>query len=218
MCDCVNIGYYDIIYILAPGSYGKIFDNERGIISVMAMDRKAENTVHGGPSHLQLVYYGNDTLKKVAEEVTDIDGALVELIESMYGIMYRAGGIGLAAPQVDISRRVIILDLQEKKGPSFPLINPVIREFSDEVEPYEEGCLSIPGIMRDVTRPVEVLVSGVDIEGNEIEFEAGGLLARVLQHEIDHINGMLFIDRIEDFQRRELRPELKKIRKLNREP
>jgi peptide deformylase len=182
------------------------------------MERKRDNTVREDPRDIHLVYYGNETLKAVAREVTNIDGAVVELIDSMYRIMYRAAGIGLAAPQVEVSERVIVIDIQEKNGPSFPLINPVVKEFSDATEPYEEGCLSVPRIMRDVIRPVEILVQGYDIDGNEVEFEAGGLLARVLQHEIDHLDGILFIDRLEDHVRRELRPELKKIRKLNKEP
>ncbi|MBN1531055.1 MAG: peptide deformylase [Spirochaetes bacterium] len=182
------------------------------------MEQKGRNTIQEETGNIRLVYYGNETLKRVAREITAIDDALVELVDSMYRIMYRSGGIGLAAPQVDISKRVIVIDIQGKKGPSFPLINPVILESSEATEPYEEGCLSVPGIMRDVIRPVEILAKGVDMDGNEVEFEAGGLLARVLQHEIDHLNGVLFIDRLEDHVRKELRPELKKIRKLNREP
>ncbi len=164
----------------------------------------------------QLVYYGNETLKQVAEEVQNIDGELVELIDNMYNVMYRERGIGLAAPQVDVPRRLLILDIEEYEGPSMTVINPVIREFSDETEPYEEGCLSIPGIAKDVIRPTEILIAGLDRDGNEFEMEATGLLARVLQHEVDHLNGILFIDRLEDFERKELLPDLKKIKKMNR--
>ena len=163
-----------------------------------------------------LVFYGHEALKKIADEISDIDGEVVKLIESMYNVMYGASGIGLAAPQVNVSKRVIVVDIGEKNGPPLMLINPVIKEVSDSQEPYEEGCLSIPGIMKEIIRPTVILVSGYDIEGNEIEIEAGGLLARVTPHEIDHLNGILFIDRLEDYQKKELRPELKKIKKLNK--
>lgn len=164
-----------------------------------------------------LIFYGHDTLKKIAEEVTNIDGDLVRLIDSMFNVMYREKGVGLAAPQVDVSKRVIVIDPDERGGSGpMEMINPVIKEFSDREEPYQEGCLSVPGIMEDVVRPTGILISGKDRNGKDLEFEADGFLARVLQHEVDHLNGILFIDRIEDYVRKELRPELKKVKKLNK--
>lgn len=163
----------------------------------------------------ELIYYGHDTLKKVAQDITNIDDGVVQLIDAMYNVMYRARGIGLAAPQVDESKRIIVLDIEDREGIKLELINPVIKSFSDAKEPYEEGCLSVPGITMEIVRPVEILVSGLNRDGKEIELEAGGLLARVIQHEVDHLNGILFIDRLEDFVRSELRPELKQIKKLN---
>jgi peptide deformylase len=163
-----------------------------------------------------LVYYGNETLKKVAEEVKNIDEDIINLIDSMFGVMYKAKGIGLAAPQVDVSKRIVVIDIKEFNGkPPLVLINPVIKESSNEIEPYEEGCLSIPGINADILRPSRVLTQAIDSSGKKIEIETGGLLARVLQHEIDHLNGIVFIDYLEEFIRRELRPELKKIKKMN---
>lgn len=163
-----------------------------------------------------IVYYGNETLKQVAEEVTNIDGKLIRLIESMYKIMYKNRGIGLAAPQVDIGKRLIIVDTQDEGGHSITLINPVIKERSEETEPYEEGCLSVPGIAADIIRPSQILVSGISPDGDEIEFETDGLFARVLQHEIDHLEGRLFIDHLEPYERNELRSQLKKIKKMNK--
>jgi peptide deformylase len=163
-----------------------------------------------------LVYYGNETLKKVSEEVKNIDDELLDLIDSMFEIMYKAKGIGLAAPQVDVSKKVVVIDIKEFNGkPPLVLINPVINESSDETEPYNEGCLSVPGINEDIIRPSKVLVKAIDVSGKKIEIETGGLLARVMQHEIDHTNGIVFIDHLEEFIRRELRPELKKIKKMN---
>jgi len=165
---------------------------------------------------IELVFYGNETLKQVADEVTGIDGKLIKFIDKMYKIMYKSRGIGLAAPQVDVAKRLIIFDIEDSGGPSMTLINPEIHERSDDTEPYEEGCLSVPGISMDIIRPSEVFVTGLDTEGKKVEIEADGLLARVLQHEIDHLNGKLFIDHLESFERNELRSQLKKIKKLNK--
>ncbi len=164
----------------------------------------------------KLVYYGNETLKQIAEEVTGIDGKLIKLIDSMYKVMYKNRGIGLAAPQVEVSKRLIILDIEDSGGPAMTLINPVIKDFSDRTESYEEGCLSVPAIAADIVRPSEIFVTGLNADGDEVEIEADGLLARVLQHEIDHLNGKLFIDYLEPYERNELRSQLKKIRKLNK--
>ena len=168
---------------------------------------------------IDLIYYGHETLKKVAEEVSNIDGELIDFIDSMFNVMYRSRGIGLAAPQVDKSRRVVTLDIDDdKKNIVMEMINPVIREFSKKEEPYEEGCLSVPRIMGEVVRPAEISVTYLDRDGKKIDLEAKGLLARVIQHEVDHLNGILFVDHLEDYTRNELRPELKKIKKLNRRP
>ncbi len=163
-----------------------------------------------------LQYYGAQVLHQKAAKVTQIDDSVLELIDAMYNIMYKAKGIGLAAPQVGASKRIIVIDTSDYEGgQALTLINPVITEFSKNVEPYEEGCLSVPGINRDVIRPVEIVIAGVDTDGKPVEIEASGLNARVLQHEYDHLDGILFVDRLEDYVRNELRPDLKKIKKLN---
>jgi len=164
----------------------------------------------------QLVYYGSDVLRKVADEVTEIDQGVADLVENMFHVMKRERGIGLAAPQVGISQRIIAVNLEVYKGPALSLINPEIIGDSGDETVYEEGCLSVPGIMRDVVRPGEISVKGLTLEGKEVQIDAEGLLARVLQHEIDHINGILFIDHLEDYVRKELTQELKKIKKLNK--
>ncbi len=164
----------------------------------------------------KLVYYGNKTLHSIAQKVTNIDQDVIDLIESMYNIMYRSNGVGLAAPQVEQPRRLIILDIEHYKGPSLALINPEVTASSDEKENYEEGCLSLPGITTDIMRPKEVTVKGVTPEGKEVTIDADGLLARVLQHEIDHLDGKVIVDYLEDHARKELNPELKNIKKMNR--
>ena len=171
----------------------------------------------------ELVFYGHETLKKVAKEVKDIDDELIRLMDTMFNVMYKEKGVGLAAPQVDESTRIIVMDVADdnnnkKKSRVLELINPVIDAFSDEVGPYDEGCLSVPGISREIIRPTGIQVKGTTRDGKEVSLELGGMLARVTQHEVDHLNGILFIDRLEDYVRNELRPELKKIKKLNKRP
>ncbi|HOD16982.1 MAG TPA: peptide deformylase [Spirochaetota bacterium] len=168
----------------------------------------------------ELVYYGHDTLKKVAEDVKEIDDELLRLIDTMFNVMYREKGVGLAAPQIDESRRLIVIDVadEKKKSQVLELINPVITASSDEVGPYEEGCLSVPGISEEIIRPTGIQVRGITRDGKEVSLEMGGMLARVTQHEVDHLNGILFVDRLEDYVRNELRPELKRIKKLNKRP
>ena len=163
-----------------------------------------------------LVYYGNPTLASVAEKVEKIDDNIISVIGEMYDIMYSEKGVGLAAPQINLGKRIIVIDTGENRNNKIALINPEIKKFSDTVEPYEEGCLSLPKLWRDVIRPTEVSVKGVTPKGDEIELDASGFFARVLQHEIDHLNGILFIDRIEKYLKDEIRTELKKIRKLNK--
>ena len=163
-----------------------------------------------------LVYFGNETLAKAAEDVQTIDGRIIDLINSMYEVMRKHNGIGLAAPQVGENHRIIVVDTREKDGSPFALINPVIQEKSEQLCDYEEGCLSLPNIAAAISRPEEIVVTGISPEGKEVRIEAKDLLARVLQHEIDHLDGKLFIDHLEQWQRDELRFQLKKIKKLNK--
>lgn len=163
-----------------------------------------------------LVYYGNKTLSSVAERVENIDDSIISLTRNMCDVLMKVGGLGLAAPQIDEGKRIIVAAPDDEKGAKIILINPEIIEFSDSVEELEEGCLSVPDIFTEVIRSTEILVKGVTPQGKEIEFEASGLTARIFQHEIDHLDGILFIDRIEKYIREEFRSELKKIKKLSR--
>lgn len=163
-----------------------------------------------------LVYFGSDILRGSAEEVENIDDDVLSLIDSMFKIMYKNNGVGLAAPQINIPARIIVIDTQEKKSSPVAVINPVIKEASDELCGFEEGCLSVPGIRADITRPAKVLVTGISPDGKEFQAEAEGLLARVFQHETDHLDGKLFIDYLEPYEKNELRHILKKIKKMNK--
>ena len=138
-------------------------------------------------------------LRKVASEIVDIDEKLVKLSDDMLTTMYAEPGIGLAAPQIGVQRRMFVYDVGE--GPQ-TIINPVINE-SDGEWAYMEGCLSVPDLSFEIVRPKQVLVSGRDLDGNEVSVEADELLARLIQHELDHLNGVLLIDHLEDDERKQ---------------
>ena len=142
-------------------------------------------------------------LRLVSEPVKKIDRDIRQLVDDMFETMYEAPGIGLAAIQVGVPRRVITMDLSKKEGPQEPrvFINPDLLWASDETATYEEGCLSIPEYYEEVTRPAQVRVAYLDLEGKEQVLEANDLLATCLQHEIDHLNGVLFIDHISKLKR-----------------
>jgi peptide deformylase len=142
-------------------------------------------------------------LRLVSEPVKAVDRAVKALVDDMFETMYEAPGIGLAAIQVGVPRRIVTMDLAKKEGPPEPLvfINPELLWRSDEMATYEEGCLSIPEFYEEVTRPAEVRVKYLDRDGKPQEIAATGLLATCLQHEIDHLNGVLFIDHISKLKR-----------------
>ncbi len=144
--------------------------------------------------------FGDPVLKTQAAEITDIDGKLVRLVDEMFTTMYETeSGIGLAAPQIGVQKQIFVWDIDEAPR---VIINPVIAESSGEWV-YEEGCLSIPGLAVELVRPKQVLLEGVDLDGNRVQYEADELEARLFQHELDHLNGVLMFDRMEADQRRE---------------
>ncbi len=154
---------------------------------------------------LEIKKYPEKVLKQKASSVVDIDGALQRLIDDMLETMYAAPGIGLAAPQVGVSKSVIVIDVshreeEDEKTPLVVLINPVLKAAEGELE-SEEGCLSLPGYVTAVNRAERVLVHGLDREGRPVQIETEGLLCRALQHEIDHLNGTLLIDRVSSIKR-----------------
>ena len=168
---------------------------------------------------LQLRYYGDAVLRKRAEAVSEVTEAEQQLAEQMLETLYATGnGIGLAATQVGILKRLIIVDIGEDDDETYePLVlfNPELMGFDGEIV-VEEGCLSIPDVTAEVKRPEIIVVEGIDVQNEPMRIEADGLLARVLQHEIDHLNGVLFIDRISGLKRQLLKEELLKIQQAER--
>lgn len=163
---------------------------------------------------LEIVKYPDPILRQKANRIRDIDSEIRQFTDDMIETMYLDEGVGLAAPQVGISKQLVVMDVGQ--GP-MTLINPEIVRKEDESVSIEEGCLSIPGIRIDVSRSTHVVVRGIDDLGETVEIEADGLLARVLQHEIDHLNGILIIDHASSLQRTLLKSKLKKLENRDHE-
>lgn len=166
-----------------------------------------------------LIIYGDERLQQKSLYIEKVDDEILDLIEDMFETMYKANGVGLAAVQIGILKRLIVIsvpdfDNEEEEKPDFKLalINPEIIWYSEDKEILEEGCLSFPEIRDDVARYKNIKVKYVDTNGEEQILEANGYIAKVLQHEIDHTNGITFIDRLESYQKRRLKRELKELR------
>jgi peptide deformylase len=151
---------------------------------------------------------GDPVLTQRASEVDDIDGRVARLVDDMFTTMYDAPGLGLAAPQVGVQRRIFVFDDQE--GLSGVLINPEIRETEGEWE-HQEGCLSIPGLYFDIVRPKAILLVGHDLSGNEVQIEADEMVARIFQHELDHLDGVLMVERLDADQRKQAKKAVREL-------
>ena len=164
----------------------------------------------------EIVLMGDPVLRTPGEEVEVFDEELQDLVRDMFETMYHAEGVGLAAPQIGLSKRVLVVDLRKEEQPEarVALVNPRLVWSSSETEKEYEGCLSIPGLEELVERPSSVRIEGRDPKGNEVVVEADEYFARALQHEIDHLDGVLFLDRVSALKRRML---LKKWKKLQAE-
>ena len=161
---------------------------------------------------LNVLHFPDPRLRNKAKPVSSVDGSVKRLVDDLFETMYDAPGIGLAATQVDVAKRVVVIDVSEDKEQPLALINPEIIEH-DGTEVYEEGCLSVPGIYDKVSRAEKVKVRALNRDGDEFELEADGLLAICIQHEIDHLDGKLFVDYLSPLKRERIRKKLEKLRK-----
>jgi peptide deformylase len=161
-----------------------------------------------------IVKYGQAVLEKAAEPVTDFDGDLEKLVADMFETMYAAHGVGLAAPQIGISKRLCVIDVSsgENPGDRLVLANPAVVSMEGK-QTDEEGCLSLPSFRAPTSRPMRAAVRGLDLHGKEIALDGEGLLARAFCHEIDHLNGILFIQHLSMLKRDSIRRKVKKMDK-----
>lgn len=163
----------------------------------------------------EIVKYGNPILNQVAKEVDieEINDEFRVFLDDMVETMYATDGIGLAAPQIGISKKIFVCDNGE--GVVRKVINPIIKPITDETEEFEEGCLSVPGIFKKVIRPKKINIKYLNENGETVEEDADEFLAIVMQHENDHLNGILFVERISPMAKRMIAKKLKALKKLN---
>jgi peptide deformylase len=159
---------------------------------------------------LPILEFPDPRLRTVAKPVTVFDESLQTLVKDMTETMYAAEGIGLAASQVDVHKRVLVIDVSEEKDSPRTFINPTFEVIEQELQDYDEGCLSVPGFYETISRPRRVLIKAQDETGEAFELEADGILAICIQHEIDHLEGKLFVDYISKLKRDRIRGKLEK--------
>ena len=162
---------------------------------------------------LEILKFPDPKLRIVAKPVEQVDDTLQPLIDDMFETMYDANGIGLAATQVNVHQRVVVMDLSEGRDQPQVFINPEVTVLGDEMADYDEGCLSIPGFQETISRPTNISVKALDREGNAFEMQPDGLLAVCIQHELDHLNGKLFVDYLSALKRKRIKTKLEKQQK-----
>lgn len=161
-------------------------------------------------SKLKILEFPDPRLRTIAEPVAAVDDSIKQLVDDMFETMYDAPGIGLAATQINVHQRIVVIDLSEDQSEPLTLINPEYTVLDDTLEEMQEGCLSVPGFFDNINRPQRIQVTSLNREGEEQNFVAEGLLAVCIQHELDHLNGKLFVDYLSALKRSRIRGKLEK--------
>jgi peptide deformylase len=162
---------------------------------------------------LEILEFPDPRLRTLAKAVLTVDNSVRQLLDDMFETMYAAPGIGLAAPQINIHQRIVVIDVSEDKSQPLVFINPTITVLDNQLHEYDEGCLSVPGFYEMVVRPEHISVTALDRQGKSFTLQPTGLLAVCIQHELDHLNGKLFVDHISPLKRSRIRKKLEKKHK-----
>lgn len=165
------------------------------------------------PKLLPILHYPDPRLHTVAKPVTAFDQALAQLAADMAHTMYEAPGVGLAATQINVHQRLVVVDVTEDRSGLYALVNPEIVWASDDLKPWEEGCLSVPGVYEEVKRPDRIRVKALDLTGKPYTLEADGLLSVCIQHELDHLNGKVFVQYLSQLKQTRLKSKIVKAAK-----
>ncbi len=165
-------------------------------------------------ARLEILEFPDPRLRTIAKPVDVVDDALRALIDDMFETMYEAPGIGLAATQINVHKQLIVIDLSEDRSEPLVFINPKLEVLDNTLTEYDEGCLSVPGFYETVSRPNRVKINALDRNGEAFEIITDGLLATCIQHEMDHLNGKLFVDYLSTLKRQRIRSKLEKAHKL----
>ncbi|RDH46386.1 peptide deformylase [Zooshikella ganghwensis] len=167
---------------------------------------------------LNILEFPDSRLRTKAQPVEKVDDAIKQLAKDMLETMYAAPGIGLAATQVNVHKRVVVMDTSEEQNEPLVFINPDITPLTDEQGHLQEGCLSVPGFYEEVVRPTRVTVTALNVEGESFTLELEGLQAVCIQHEVDHLNGKLFVDYLSPLKRNRIKKKLEKAHRLQQNP
>jgi peptide deformylase len=165
---------------------------------------------------LPILEFPDPRLRTIAKPVTRFDDSVRQLVKDMFETMYDAPGIGLAATQINVHKRIVVIDVSEEKNQPQVFINPEIEVLDETTCEYDEGCLSVPGFFETVIRPAKIRVKAFNEKGDAFTLEPDGLLATCIQHELDHLNGKLFVDHISPFKRTRIRSKLEKKHKAEK--
>lgn len=164
-------------------------------------------------SILNILEFPDPRLRTIAKPVGQVDASIRQLIDDMFETMYAAPGIGLAATQVNVHKRVVVMDVSENDSQPLVFINPEVRVLEGGLREHVEGCLSVPGFQEAVMRPENIIVNALDRDGQPFELHPDGLLAVCIQHELDHLNGKLFVDYLSALKRQRIRGKLEKLQR-----
>lgn len=162
---------------------------------------------------LDILEFPDPRLRTLAVDVVDVDDSVRSLIDDMFETMYDAPGVGLAATQINVHKRIVVIDVSEEQNQPLVFINPEVEVLDQALHEYDEGCLSVPGFYEPVTRPEHIKVTALDRDGNSFTLEPDGLLAVCIQHELDHLNGKLFVDYVSALKRNRIKKKLEKAHK-----
>lgn len=162
---------------------------------------------------LTILEFPDPRLRTKARPVVEVDDRIRTLVDDMFETMYAAPGIGLAATQVNVHERVVVMDISEEGNEPLVFINPEVEVIGEESRDYQEGCLSVPGFYENVSRPAQIRVKALDRDGKPFELEPDGLLAVCIQHELDHLEGKLFVDYLSSIKRQRIRQKLEKLQR-----
>ena len=163
---------------------------------------------------LKILIFPDQRLRTIAKEILVIDDEIKALASNLLETMYEGKGIGLSATQANIHKRILVVDVSEEKDSHLILINPKIEVLNDEEEVSSEGCLSVPGFFEEVSRPSEISITALNLEGEKFTIVATGLLAVAVQHEMDHLDGKIFVDFLSNLKRQRIKKKLLKISKV----
>lgn len=165
---------------------------------------------------LPILEFPDPRLRTIAKPVTRFDESVRQLVKDMFDTMYEAPGVGLAATQINVHKRIVVIDVSEEKNQPQVFINPEVEVLDESTCEYDEGCLSVPGFYETVIRPAKIRVKAFNEKGEAFTLEPDGLLATCIQHELDHLNGKLFVDHISPFKRTRIRSKLEKKHKAEK--